>query len=123
MTLLPGNPVGAQTFGIGIDKSNVRAVVHLGISTSLEAYYQEAGRAGRDGRRAHCLMFWSRGDVGLARRIVPDAAKLEPLLRYVSTMTCRRELLLRHFGERLGRCGGCDRCDAWRRLWRGRAAA
>jgi ATP-dependent DNA helicase RecQ len=114
--------VATSAFGMGIDKSNVRAVIHLGLSTSLEAYYQEAGRAGRDGKRAHCLMFWSRGDVALARRIVVDPAKLEPLLRYVSAMTCRRELLLRHFGERLERCGGCDRCAAWRRLWKLRAA-
>jgi len=114
--------VATSAFGMGIDKSNVRAVIHLGLSTSLEAYYQEAGRAGRDGKRAHCLMVWSRGDVALARRLVPDSGKLEPLLRYVSTLTCRRELLLRHFGERLTHCGGCDRCEAWQRLWRGHAA-
>ena len=115
--------VATSAFGMGIDKSNVRDVIHLGLSTSLEAYYQEAGRAGRDGKRAHCLMMWSRGDVALARRIVPDPARLEPLLRYISALTCRRELLLRHFGERMGRCGGCDRCEAWHRLWHGRAAA
>ena len=115
--------VATSAFGMGIDKANVRFVVHLGLSTSLESYYQEAGRAGRDGRRAQCVTLWNRDDVALARRIVPEAARLEPLLRYVSTLTCRREVLLRHFGERMTRCTGCDRCAAWRRMWGRRGAA
>jgi ATP-dependent DNA helicase RecQ len=113
--------VATSAFGMGIDKANVRAVIHLGISTSLEAYYQEAGRAGRDGKRAHCVMLWNRDDLGLARRIVPDSSKLDPLLRYVSALTCRRDVLLRHFGEHLTRCMGCDRCAAWKKFWAMRA--
>ena len=114
--------VATSAFGMGIDKANVRAVVHLGLSTSLEAYYQEAGRAGRDSRKGDCVVLWSRRDVALARRMVRDRSRLEPLLRYVSALTCRREQLLRHFGERPRRCGGCDRCAAWHRIWKGREA-
>jgi superfamily II DNA helicase RecQ len=66
---------------------------------------------------------WSRRDVRVARRIVPDERRMEPLLRYVGALTCRRELLLRHFGERVVRCAGCDQCRAWRRIWRGKQAA
>ena len=106
--------------GIGIDKPNVRTVLHLGLSTSLEAYYQEAGRAGRDGRRAVCLMLWTLGDLRLQRQLVPEAAKLEPLLRFISTFGCRRSVVLRHFGETPKHCGGCDRCDRAPRLAWGR---
>lgn len=115
--------VATSAFGMGIDKPNIRTVAHLGLSTSLEAYYQEAGRAGRDGRRAQCFLLWTKEDVRLQRRIVAERRTLEPLLRYVSTLGCRRALLLRHFGEELRHCAGCDRCEWWRTFWRGRAAA
>ena len=117
-----GGVVATSAFGMGIDKPNVRHVIHLGLSTSLESYYQEAGRAGRDGKRAQCIAFWTRDDLALARRIVPEASKLDPLLRYVSALTCRREILLRHFGERMKHCAGCDRCAAWKRFWTRRRA-
>ncbi len=109
--------VATCAFGMGIDKPDVRTVVHLGLSTSLEAYYQEAGRAGRDGHPAHCEVLWNRDDVRLVRMLVPDVRKLDPLFRYLTTPACRRRLLLRHFGESLGRCNGCDRCESWRRFW------
>ncbi len=111
--------VATSAFGMGIDKPNVRTVVHLGLSTSLESYYQEAGRAGRDGRRALCEMLWTRGDLRVQRAIVPDTRKLDPLLRYVTAFGCRRAMLLHHFGERLRHCSGCDRCDR-RRAFRAR---
>lgn len=114
--------VATSAFGMGIDKPNVRLVLHMGLSSSLEAYYQEAGRAGRDGRKSRCLAVWSRDDVRLQRKIVPDSAKLDPLLRYLQSFGCRRERLLRHFGETMKYCNGCDRCERWAELWRRRVA-
>jgi ATP-dependent DNA helicase RecQ len=109
--------VATCAFGMGIDKPDVRTVVHLGLSTSLEAYYQEAGRAGRDGRPARCEVLWTMDDLRLQRLIVPETRKLDPLVRYLTAFACRREQLLRHFGEHRGRCGHCDRCARWSRLW------
>ena len=111
--------VATTAFGLGIDKADIRRVVHLGLATSLEAYYQEAGRAGRDGRPARCEMLWTRQDLKLQRKVVADVRRLDPLLRYVSAFGCRRALLLAHFGEQLRHCGGCDRCEKWQR-WFGR---
>ena len=107
--------VATTAFGLGIDKANVRRVVHLGLATSLEAYYQEAGRAGRDGKRARCDVLWTRGDLKLQRMILADDRKLDPLLRYLTAFGCRRAELLRHFDQRLTTCGGCDRCEKWRK--------
>ena len=109
--------VATCAFGMGIDKPDVRTVVHLGLSTSLEAYYQEAGRAGRDGKPSRCEVLWTTGDLRLQRLIVPDPRRRDPLIRYITAFTCRREMLLRHLGEYRGRCGHCDRCERWDRLW------
>jgi ATP-dependent DNA helicase RecQ len=109
--------VATCAFGMGIDKPDVRTVVHLGLSTSLEAYYQEAGRAGRDGRPARCEVLWTMGDLRLQRLLVPEPRKRDPLIRYLTSFGCRRATLLRHFGEHRSACGQCDRCERWERLW------
>jgi ATP-dependent DNA helicase RecQ len=106
---------------MGIDKPDVRFVAHAGIPKSIEAYYQETGRAGRDGEPAEALLFWSAEDFAVARRRVelevePDRRagereRLNALAALVEAATCRRAILLRHFGEDPpDRCGNCDNC-------------
>ncbi len=113
--------VATIAFGMGIDKSNVRWIVHADLPRSLEGYYQETGRAARDGEDAETLLLHGAGDVaGIRWRIRqtedPDEreraeARLAAMLRYVASSACRRTLLLAYFGERHpGACGRCDVC-------------
>ncbi|WP_040379853.1 DNA helicase RecQ [Deinococcus aquatilis] len=114
--------VATVAFGMGIDKPNVRFVAHLDLPKSMEGYYQETGRAGRDSLPSTAWMVYGLADVVNVRRMLaqsaaPDevrrveAAKLDALLTYCETASCRRQMLLEYFGETLAEpCGNCDTC-------------
>ena len=112
--------VATVAFGMGIDKPDVRFVAHAGIPKSIEAYYQETGRAGRDGDPSIAVMYWGADDFARARQRLfeidegrqnSERARLDALAALVETPKCRRAILLRHFGESPNEtCGNCDNC-------------
>jgi ATP-dependent DNA helicase RecQ len=118
--------VATNAFGMGIDRRDVRAVIHLGPPGSIEAYYQEVGRAGRDGAPALGLLLVGAGDLALRRAllergmegVVPDPAMVEhkwgmflELIRWVEGGSCRHDAILRYFGDEAETLAGCGRCD------------
>jgi ATP-dependent DNA helicase RecQ len=126
--------VATIAFGMGIDKPDVRFIAHLDLPRSVEGYYQETGRAGRDGLPATAWMAYGLADVVLLRKLIDasegdDAhrrrlvAHLDAMLALCETIECRRRQLLGYFGEQAGACGNCDTCLAPPEAWDGTVAA
>ncbi|HEX8737027.1 MAG TPA: DNA helicase RecQ, partial [Pyrinomonadaceae bacterium] len=114
--------VATIAFGMGIDKSNVRFVVHLDLPKNIESYYQETGRAGRDGLQSEALLFFSWGDINKLKgfaEVEGNQAQTEIMLKKLNLMgqfgdlkTCRRKFLLNYFSEEMAEdCGNCDNCN------------
>ena len=126
--------VATNAFGMGIDRPDIRTVVHAQAPGSVEAYYQEVGRAGRDGQPAQGLLLTSSGDLGLRRRLIGFSGGRDPgsvvdpmhvqqqwslfldLMRYVEAGSCRHDFILRYFGDEQETLGGCGHCDVCERL-------
>ncbi len=114
--------VATIAFGMGIDKPDVRFVAHLSIPKNIEAYYQETGRAGRDGMPAEALMVYGISDAAMQRNFIENSEaplaqkriehqKLDALLGLCEAACCRRQVLLEYFGDSCGPCGNCDNCQ------------
>ena len=125
--------VATIAFGMGIDKPDVRFVAHLDLPGSIEAFYQETGRAGRDGLPSETLMLYGSEDIALRSRFIAESdapdqrkhmerQKLDALLGLAETAGCRRQVLLSYFGDHAPPCGNCDTCAAPPKLFDGTVA-
>jgi ATP-dependent DNA helicase RecQ len=125
--------VATIAFGMGIDKPDVRFVAHIDLPSSIEAYYQETGRAGRDGLPSDALMLYGYEDIALRSRFIEESEasdqrkrmerqKLDALLGLAETAGCRRQVLLSYFGDQCAPCGNCDTCADPPKLFDGTVA-
>jgi ATP-dependent DNA helicase RecQ len=126
--------VATIAFGMGIDKPDVRFIAHLDLPRSVEGYYQETGRAGRDGLPSTAWMAYGLQDVVLLRKLIDtsegdlahrrrQASHLDAMLALCETIECRRAQMLGYFGEQAGECGNCDTCLTPPKAWDGTLAA
>ncbi len=126
--------VATIAFGMGIDKPDVRFVIHLTIPKNIESYYQETGRAGRDGLSSDSLMIYSMADAAIYRNFIEESTsndnqkriehqKLNSLLGLCETVKCRRKVILEYFGDRCEKCDNCDNCKNKPEVFDGTIAA